>query len=67
MRFAEDKVTGLAAYALPRAFRILLHSGSAEARMMAKKRREYLKSTKEFRRMHKHTGNAVDINSLMDD
>ncbi|MBQ6654956.1 MAG: FAD-dependent oxidoreductase [Erysipelotrichaceae bacterium] len=67
MRFAEDKVTGLAAYAAPRALKILLHSGSEEARMMAKKRREYLKSTKEFRKMHKHTGNAVDINSLMDD
>ena len=65
MRFAEDKVGGLLGYAFPRAFKILFHSGSKEARMMRKKRREYLKSTKEFRKTHKHTGNAVDVNSLM--
>ena len=65
MRFAEDKVTGLLGYAFPRAFKILFHSGSKEARMMRKKRRDWLKSTKEFRKTHKHTGNAVDVNSLM--
>ena len=65
MRFAEDKVTGLLGYAFPRAFKILFHSGYKEARMMRKKRRDWLKSTKEFRKTHKHTGNAVDVNSLM--
>ena len=66
MRMAENKVTGLAAYALPRAFKILAHSGSKEARMMRKKRREWLKSTKEFRKTHKHTGNSIDVKSLME-
>ena len=66
MRFAEDKVGGLAGYALPRMFKILFNSGSAEAKMMAKKRREYLKATKEFRKQNPHTGNSVDIKSLME-
>ena len=64
MRVAEKKVTGLLSYALPRAFKILAHSGSAEAKMMAKKRKEYNKATKEFHKTHPHTGNAVpsDVN-----
>lgn len=65
MRMAENKVGGLLGYALPRAFKIIGHSGSKEARMMRKKRRDWLKSTKEFRKTHKHTGNGVDINTLM--
>ena len=64
-RFAEDKVTGLLKYASARAFKIIAHSGSKEARMMAKKRREWLRSTKEFRKTHPHTGNAVNIEELM--
>ena len=64
-RFAEDKVTGLLGYALKRAFKIIGHSGSKEARMMAKKRREWLKSTKEFRKANPHTGNSVNIEELM--
>ena len=65
MRRAEDKVGGLAGYAIPRAFKILFHSGSKEARMMAKKRREWLKSTKEFRKANPHTGNSVKVEDLM--
>ena len=55
MRRAEDKVGGLAAYAIPRAFNIVLNSGSEEAREMRKKRKEYKKSTKEFHKTHPHT------------
>ena len=60
MRVAEKKVTGLAAYALKRAFKILFNSGSKEARMMAKKRRAWKKATKEWRKTHPFTGNSVD-------
>ena len=60
MRVAEKKVTGLAAYALKREFKILFHSGSKEAREMAKKRREWKKKTKEFRKTHPNTGNSID-------
>ena len=67
MRRAEDKVGGLAGYAIPRAFKIVLNSGSSESREMRKKRREYKKSTKEFHKTNPHTGNAVDIESLMKD
>jgi NADPH-dependent glutamate synthase beta subunit-like oxidoreductase/NAD-dependent dihydropyrimidine dehydrogenase PreA subunit len=67
MRMAEDKVGGLAAYAIPRAFKIILNSGSEEAREMRKKRKEYKKSTKDFHKTHPHTGNAIDTDSLMKD
>ena len=67
MRRAEDKVGGLLGYAVPRAFKILLHSGSEEAKMMRQKKKEYDRATKEFHKTHPHTGNAVDVNSLMDD
>ncbi len=67
MRRAEDKVAGLAGYAIPRAFKILLHSGSEEAKMMRQKKKEYDRATKEFHKTHPHTGNAVDISTLMDD
>ena len=60
MRMAEKKVTGLAAYALPRMFKILFNAGSKEARMMRKKRREYKKNTREFHKTHPNTGNSVD-------
>lgn len=46
MRVAEKKVSGLLVYALKRAFKILFHSGSKEARMMAKKRKQYKKEQK---------------------
>ena len=59
MRFAEDKVTGLLGYQLKRSAKILLHSGSKEARMMRKKRHEYNRRTKEFRKTHPNTGNMV--------
>ena len=60
MRVAEKKVTGLAKYALKRELKILLHSGSKEAREMAKKRRAWKKANKEFRKTHPNTGNSVD-------
>ncbi len=47
MRVAEKKITGLLSYAMKRAFRIVLHSGSKEAREMAKKRRAYKKAQKQ--------------------
>lgn len=60
MRKAEDKVTGLAAYAIPRMFKILFNAGSKEAREMRRKRKAWKKATKEFRKTHPHTGNSVD-------
>lgn len=47
MRAAEKKVGGLLAYAPKRAFRIIMHSGSEEAREMAKKRKAFKKAKKE--------------------
>ena len=67
MRRAEDKVGGLASYAIPRAFKILLHSGSEEAKMMRQKRKEYEEATREFHKTHPHTGNSVSVESLMED
>ena len=60
MRFAEDKVTGLLKYQLVRMFKILFYSGSKEARMMRKKRREWNKHYKESKKTAPNTGNAVD-------
>lgn len=60
MRFAEDKVTGLLKYAVPRMFKIIFHSGSKEARMMAKKRREWKKHYKEAKKTAPDTGNAIN-------
>ena len=60
MRFAEDKVTGLLKYAIPRMFKILFYSGSKEARMMAKKRRAWKKHYKVSKKTAPNTGNAVD-------
>ena len=59
MRVAEKKVGGLAAYALPRAVKILFHSGSKEARMMRKKRKEWKKNNKEFIKNNPNTGNSL--------
>ena len=67
MRRAEDKVGGLLSYAIPRGFKILLNSGSEEAKEMRKKRKEYNKATKEFHKTHPHTGYGVDINEMMKD
>ena len=60
MRFAEDKVTGLLKYALPRMFKILFYSGSKEARMMRKKRKAWKKHYKVAKKTAPDTGNAVD-------
>jgi len=59
MRKAEDKISGLAAYAIKREFKIIAHSGSKEARMMAKKRKAYKKANKAFAKTHPDTGNAI--------
>ena len=67
MRRAEDKVGGLLGYAIPRAVKIVLNSGSEEAKMMRKKKKEYDRASKEFHKTHPHTGNSVDIHTLMDD
>ena len=61
-RKAEDKVGGLLSYAIPRAFKIVLNSGSPEAKEMAAKRKAYRQDPD-----HPHTGNAVDVQSLMED
>ena len=44
-----------------------VRSDMPEARMMRQKRKEYLTSTKEFRKTHPHTGNAVDVEAMMKD
>jgi hypothetical protein len=67
MRRAEDKVGGLLTYAAKRGLKILLHSGSQEAKMMRAKRKAYNKATKEFHKTHPHTGNAVNVEDLMKD
>ncbi len=61
MRFAEDKVTGLIKYAAPRAVKILLNSGSAEAKEMRARRKAYRQDPNK-----PHTGNAVDIKKMME-
>ena len=60
MRVAEKKVSGLAGYALKRMFKIIFNCGSKEARIMRKKRKEYKRLTKAFRKTHKYTGNSVN-------
>ncbi|MBQ2582383.1 MAG: 4Fe-4S binding protein, partial [Erysipelotrichaceae bacterium] len=59
-RRAEDKITGLISYAIPRAVRIVLNSGSKEAKEMAAKRKAYKQDPNK-----PHTGNAVDIEEMM--
>ncbi len=57
MRNADDKIAGLAGYAIKRGFKIIAHSGSKEAREMRKKRKAFKKANKN--NPNKHTGNAV--------
>lgn len=59
-RRAEDKITGLLSYAIPRAVKIVLNSGSPEAKEMAAKRKAYKQDPNK-----PHTGNAVDIDEMM--
>ena len=47
MRIAEDKVTGLLSYAAKRAFKIIGHLGSEEAKELKAKRKAYKKAQKE--------------------
>ena len=61
-RRAEDKIGGLLSYAVPRAVKIILNSGSKEAKEMAAKRKAYKQDPK-----HPHTGNAVDVEAMMRD
>ncbi len=57
MTIAEDKVGGLLKYSLKRGIKILLHSGSKEAKEMKKKRKEFNKN-KEFLEKNPNTGNS---------
>ena len=61
MKRAEKKVGTLLKYAAKRQVKILFHSGSKEARMMRKKRREWKKYYKEAKKTAPDTGNAVQI------
>ena len=47
MRVAEKKVGGLLVYSLKRSFKIIGHSGSKEARLLAKKRKAFKKAQKQ--------------------
>ena len=67
MRRAEDKVGGLAAYAIPRAFKIILNSGSKDAKIMRAKRRAYKKAVSARKMKMPHTGNSVSVEELMKD
>ncbi len=60
MRVAEDKVGGLASYAIKRAVKIVANSGSEEAKTMREKRREYNRTHQGFNRTHPYTGNSSD-------
>ena len=57
-RRAEDKITGLAGYAIKRGFKIIANSGSKEAKERRKKRKAF-KKDKEFAKKYPHTGNSV--------
>ncbi|MDY6276492.1 MAG: FAD-dependent oxidoreductase [Bacilli bacterium] len=61
MKRAEKKVGTLLKYAAKRQVKILFHSGSKEARMMRKKRREWNKYYKEAKKTAPNTGNSVQI------
>ena len=50
MRVAEKKVGGLLSYSLKRSFKIIAHSGSKEARQLAKKRRVFKKAQKQAKK-----------------
>ncbi len=57
MVVAENKVGGLLKYSLKRGMKILLHSGSKEAKEMRKKKKEFNKN-KEFIEKNPNTGNS---------
>lgn len=57
---AESKIPVLMGYQIKRATKILLNSGSREARIMRQKRKEYKARTKEFNKKYPLTGNSVD-------
>ncbi|MBE6141624.1 MAG: pyridine nucleotide-disulfide oxidoreductase [Erysipelotrichaceae bacterium] len=59
MKRAEDKVGTLLKYAAKREIKILLHSGSKEAREMRKKRREWNKQYKLVKKDQPWTGNSA--------
>lgn len=59
MKRAEKKVGTLLKYAAKREVKILFHSGSKEARMMRKKRKEWNKYYKEAKKTAPDTGNAI--------
>ena len=59
MRRAEDKVKGLAAYAVKRGIKILRNSQSDEAARMRIRRIRYNETHREFNKTHPHTGNAL--------
>lgn len=61
MKRAEKKVGTLLKYAAKRQVKILFHSGSKEARMMRKKRREWNKYYKEAKKTAPDTGNSIQI------
>lgn len=52
MRAGEDKIKGLAGYAVKRAFRILGHLGSDEAKELSKKRKAYKQQGKQEKPNH---------------
>ncbi|MEE3420689.1 MAG: FAD-dependent oxidoreductase [Lachnospiraceae bacterium] len=59
MRKAEDKVRGLAAYAIRRGIKIIQNSQSDEALRMRMKRIRYNETHKEFNKKYPHTGNSL--------
>ena len=61
MRFAEDKVTGLAGYAAKRAIKIIRNAGSEEAKVMRERRKKYKAESAEFAKTHPNTGNGMPI------
>ena len=61
MRKAENKITGLAAYAIKRGFKIIGNAGSKEAKLMRAKRKAWKKENKEWRKANPHSGNALPV------
>lgn len=59
MKRGEDKIKGMLPYVLKRGFKIMAHAGSAEAKSMKKKRKEYNKAHKGDKKTNPNTGNAV--------
>lgn len=59
----EQKVGGMLKYTLKRGFRIMFNAGSAEAKMMRKRRRAYKKANKEFNKTHPNTGYAHPLDA----